>query len=102
MPVTLIVDGGVVFTFVKITLPFAFVMMRIGATTAPRAVVDVDVVVADVVGVAVAAWFMRRLPTGGFAARVGLGVMPDVSVGDRVAVFVVAVIVDVPVGPAAN
>src|SRR4051794_11202282 len=102
--------GGVVFTFVTVTVPFAFVTTRIGATTTrPRADVDVVLVVVDdavvvVAGVVVVAWLTRRLPSAGFAASVGLGVTPDVSVGVRTAVFVAALVVtiDVPVGPAAN
>ena len=101
-------DGGVVFTFVTVTVPLAFVTTRSGTVTRPRPV-TVVVVVADAVvlvaGVVVVARLNRRLPAG-FAARVGLGVTPDVSVGDRVALFVAAAVpvvtVDVPVGPAAN
>jgi len=99
--------GGVVFTFVTVTVPLAFVMTRIGATTRPRADVDVMVVLVDdavavVAGVVVVAWLTRRLPSAGLAARVGLGVTLDVSAGESTALFVVAVTVDVPVGPAAN
>jgi len=97
-------EGGVAFTFVTVTVPLAFVVTRIGATTRPRAVVDVVVVVDDAVVLVAGAVVRpkRKLPSVGFAARVGLGVTPEVSVGERTAVFVVAVTVDVPVGPAAN
>lgn len=107
LPVVLMTAGGVVFTFVTVTVPLAFVMTRIGATTRPRADVDVVVVLVDdavavVADAVVVAWLTRRLPSAGLAARVGLGVTLDVSAGESTALFVVAVTVDVPVGPAAN
>ena len=82
--------GGVEVVFVTVTVPLAFVTTRIGATTT-RAVpaartVEVAAVVDDAVVVVVAACDRRRLPRGGLAARVGLGVTADVSVGVRTTV----------------
>jgi len=78
--------GGVEAVFVTVMVPLAFVTTRIGATTtrpdaAVRAVV-VEAVVDDVV-VVVAGAVRRRLPSGGLAARAGLGVTDEVSVGVR-------------------
>ena len=102
-----------VVALVTVTVPLALVMTRIGATTrdvaAPR-VVDVDELV--VVGVAViadvddavvdvAAGVTRRLASGGLAARVGLALTDDVSVGVRTVVLA-PVATEVIVGPAAN
>ena len=81
--------GGVEVMFVTVTVPLAFVTTRIGATTRPVPAVrtaDVDAVVDDAVVVVVAACDRRRLARGGFAARVGLGVTDDVSVGVRTVV----------------
>jgi len=76
--------GGVEAVFVTVMVPLAFVTTRIGATTtrpvpAVRAV-DVEAAVDDDV---VAGAVRRRLPSGGLAARAGLGVTDDVSVGVR-------------------
>src|SRR5437764_454010 len=83
--------GVVEVVFVIVTVPFAFVMTRIGTTTRPvaavRVVVDDAVAVVDEAVFAVAACDRRRLPRGGFAARVGLGVAADVSVGVRIFVL---------------
>jgi hypothetical protein len=101
--------GGVVVTFVTVTVPLAFVMTRIGATIRPRADVEVVLLVVEeavvvVAGAVLVGWLTRRLPSAGLAARVGLGVMPDVTVGVRIVLLVAAVVpvVDVPAGPAAN
>jgi hypothetical protein len=114
--------GGVAVVFVTVTVPSAFVTTRIGATTralaATRfvdvdepvgavvddAVVDMDGVVVDVVDDVVAAFVVcvtRRLPSGGLAARVGLALTEDVSVGVRMVVLA-PVATEVVVGPAAN
>jgi hypothetical protein len=102
--------GGVVVTFVTVTVPLAFVMTRIGATTRAVAavrvvgvVVDDAVVVVDVEAgvVVVAVGVVTRLPSGGLTARVGPGVTDDVSVGVR-RVVLVPVATEVVVGPAAN
>jgi hypothetical protein len=103
--------GGVVVTFVTVTVPLAFVMTRIGATTRAVAavrvvevvVVDGAVVVVDVEAgvVVVAVGVVARLPSGGLTARVGPGVTDDVSVGVR-RVVLVPVATEVVVGPAAN
>jgi hypothetical protein len=92
----LIVAGGVEVVFVTVTVPLAFVTTRIGATmrAVPAAGVDVEaavveVAVDDAVVVVVTARFRRRLPSG-VAARVGLGLTADVSVG--VAVVLAAVV----------
>jgi hypothetical protein len=87
--------GGV---FVTVTVPLAFVTTRMGATT--RAVPDVRAEVCKLLVVVddvefVAACDRRRVPRGGFAARVGLAVTDDVSVG--VSVFVLAAVVGVAV-----
>src|SRR5436305_14576014 len=79
--------GGVEVLFVTVTVPFALVMTRIGATTraVPAVRVDVDepvVAVDDEFAVVAAARLRRRLPSG-VAARVGLNVAADVSVGFR-------------------
>jgi hypothetical protein len=79
--------GGVEVVFVTVTVPLAFVMTRIGATTraVPAVRVDVDEPVVDLddeFAVVVAAALRRRLPRG-VAARVGLNVAADVSVGFR-------------------
>src|SRR4051812_45444768 len=79
--------GGVEVVFVTVTVPFALVMTRIGATTraVPAVRVDVDepvVAVDDEFAVVAAAALSRRLPRG-VAARVGLNVAADVSVGFR-------------------
>jgi hypothetical protein len=103
-------DGGGVLALVTVTVPLALVMTRIGATT--RAVAAVRVVGVDVVGVeavadvddavaGVATGVTRRLASGGLAARVGLGLADDVSVGVRMVVLA-PVAADVVVGPAAN
>jgi hypothetical protein len=88
--------GGVEAVFVTVTVPLAFVTTRIGATTTRAVpavrVVDVEADVGDAV-VVVAACVTRRLPRGGLAARVGLGVATDVSVGVRMVVPVVGVAV---------
>jgi hypothetical protein len=88
--------GGVVLTLVTVTVPLGLVMIRIGAT--PRPVVIVDEVVSG--AVVVVAPVTRRLPSGGFAARVGLGLAPEESVGVNVALVaggvVVAVVVATP------
>src|SRR3954462_2473566 len=76
--------GGVEVVFVTVTVPLGFVMTRIGAMTLPVAVVRA---VVDAAVVVVALRDRRRLPSGGFAARVGLGVATDVSVGVRTVVF---------------
>lgn len=81
--------GGVEAVFVTVTVPLVPVTTRIGATT--RAVpavrtVDDEAVVEDAVADVVADCDRRRLPSGGFAARVGLGVTDDVSVGVRTVV----------------
>jgi hypothetical protein len=91
--------GGVEVVLVTVTVPFALVMMRIGADAVARVAVD-DAVVVDAVVVddVVAACVRRRLPRGGLAARVGLGVAAEVSVGVRIVVLVPVVVV----GPAAN
>jgi len=104
-------EGGVVLVLVTVTVPFALVMTRIGATTravpAVRVVVDAAVVVVGTVAevddavAEVAAGVTRRLASGGFAARVGLAFTDDVSVGVRVVVLA-PVATDVIVGPAAN
>lgn len=101
-----------VLVLVTVTVPSALVMTRIGATTravAERAVdvevpvvvtgavVDVDDAVADVV-----ACVVRRLPSGGLAARVGLALTDDVSVGVRIVVLAPVATDVVVVGPAAN
>src|SRR5438270_2144492 len=84
--------GSVEVVFVAVTVPLALVMTRIGATTRPVASVRVEVDAAlVVVDVVVAACVRRRLPRGGFAARVGLGVAADVSVGVRMFVFAAVV-----------
>jgi hypothetical protein len=103
-------EGGVVVVLVTVTVPLAFVMTRIGATTrdvpAVR-VVGVDVVEVDAVAdvddavVDVVAGVTRRLASGGLAARVGLALTDDVSVGVRTVVLT-PVATDVIVGPAAN
>jgi hypothetical protein len=77
--------GGVEVVFVTVTVPFALVMTRIGATmrAVPAVRVDVDepvVAVDDEFAVVAAAALSRRLPRG-VAARVGLNVAADVSVG---------------------
>jgi hypothetical protein len=97
--------GGVVVTFVTVTVPLAFVTTRIGATT--RAVPDVRVAVDDPVAedvdaavVVVPACVTRNAPSV-VVARVGVGVTDDVSVGVRM-VVVAPVAAVVPVGPAAN
>jgi hypothetical protein len=88
--------GGVEAVFVTVTVPLEFVTTRIGATTTravPAVRIDVDeplVVVDDAV---VAGRVTRRLPRGGLAARVGLGVTIDVRVGVRDVVPVVGVAV---------
>jgi hypothetical protein len=79
--------GGVEVVFVTVTVPLALVMTRMGATmrAVPAVRVDVDeavVVVDDEFAVVAAAPFRRRLPSG-VAARVGLNVAADVSVGFR-------------------
>src|SRR3954471_11217391 len=80
--------GGVEVVFVTVTVPLEFVMTRIGAMTLPVAVVRAVVrAVVDAAVVAVALCDRRRLPSGGFAARVGLGVAAEVSVGVRTDVF---------------
>jgi hypothetical protein len=79
--------------FVTVTVPSAFVMTRIGATRRPpaeRVAVDDAVAVVDD-AVFVVACVRRRLPRGGLAARVGLGVAADVSVGVRRFVLAAAV-----------
>src|SRR3954468_4393861 len=91
--------GGVEVVFVTVTVPLALVRTRIGATTraVPAVRVDVDepvVTVDDEFAVVAAAALRRRLPRGG-AARVGLGVAADVSVG--VSSVVLAPIVGVAV-----
>jgi hypothetical protein len=85
------ITGGVEVAFVTITLPLAFVMTRIGAMTRPVATAPVEVDAALGVVVVVAACVRRRLPRGGLAARVGLGVTADVSVGVRTVVFAATV-----------
>ena len=85
--------GGVEAVLVTVTVPLAFVTTRTGATT--RAVpavrtADVEAVVDDAVLDVAAACDRRRLPRGGLAARVGLGVTDDVSVGVRTVVLVPA------------
>src|SRR5438067_11272688 len=88
--------GSVEVVFVTVTVPLVLVMTRIGATTRPVASVRVEVDAALlVVDVVVAACVRRRLPRGGLAARVGLGVAADVIVGVRM--FVVAAVVGVAV-----
>lgn len=76
--------GGVEAVFVTVMVPLAFVTTRIGATTTRPVpavrTVDVDTVVDDDVVVGAV---RRRLPSGGLAVRVGLGVTDDVSVGVR-------------------
>ena len=106
-------EGGVVLVLVTVTVPFALVMTRIGATTraapAMRIVVDAAVLVVGVVTVdevddavaEVAAGVTRRLASGGLAARVGLAFTEDVSVGVRVVVLA-PVATDVIAGSAAN
>ena len=101
-------EGGVVVVLVTVTVPLALVMTRIGATTREVAAARVDVVVgieviADVddAVVDVAAGVTRRLASGGLAARVGLALTDDVSVGVRTVVLT-PVATDVIVGPAAN
>jgi hypothetical protein len=88
--------GGVEAEFVTVTVPLEFVTTRIGAMTLP--VAEVRVVVEAAV-IALALLDRRRLPSGGFAARVGLGVATDVSVGVRTVVFalVIGVAVDAAV-----
>jgi len=86
--------GGVEAVLVTVMVPLAFVTTRIGATTtrpvaAVRAV-DVEAAVDDDV---VTGAVRRRLPSGGLAARAGLGVTDDVSVG--VSTFVPAATVGV-------
>jgi hypothetical protein len=98
--------GGVVVTFVTVTVPLAFVITRIGTTTrADAAVRVVDAVVDDAVVVVavvvVAVPVLARVPSGGLTARVGPGVTDDVSVGVR-RVVLVPLAADVVVGPAAN
>src|SRR4051794_39495397 len=100
--------GGVEVVFVTVTVPFALVMTRIGATmrAVPAIRVDVDnpvVAVDDEFAVVAAARLRRRLPRG-VAARVGLNVAADVSVGFRsvvlapvVGVAVIAAVVGVAV-----
>src|SRR5437764_13923136 len=81
--------GSVEVVFVTVTVPLAFVMTRIGAMTRPvaRVRVEVDAALLVVAVVVVAACVRRRLPRGGLAARVGLGVAADVSGGVRMFVF---------------
>ncbi|HEX3579800.1 MAG TPA: hypothetical protein VHY33_14650 [Thermoanaerobaculia bacterium] len=86
--------GGVDVVFVTVIVPSLFVTTRIGATTraVPAARVDVDeaVVVDEVVDAAevvVVGRVRRRLPRGGFAARVGLGFADEVRVGVRTVVL---------------
>jgi len=101
-------EGGVVLVLVTVTVPSGLVMTRIGATTravAERVVeVEVPVVVAGAVvdvDAAVVAVVVRKLPSGGLAARVGLALTDDVSVGVRI-VLLAPVATEVVVGPAAN
>jgi hypothetical protein len=86
--------AGVEVVFVTVTVPLAFVTTRIGTTTRPpaaRVAVDEAVVVVDaLVAFCVAFCARRRLPSGGLAARVGLGVAADVSVGVRTFVLAAA------------
>jgi hypothetical protein len=103
-------EGGVVVVLVTVTVPLALVMTRIGATTrdvAGARVVELVVVGVEVIAdvddevVEVAAGVTRRLASGGLAARVGLALTDDVSVGVRTVVLA-PVATDVIVGPAAN
>src|SRR3954453_2165880 len=87
--------SGVEVVFVTVTAPLGFVMTRIGATTraVPAVRVDVDepvVAVDDEFAVVAAARLRRRLPSG-VAARVGLNVAADVSVGFRSVVLAAVV-----------
>src|SRR5947209_10617781 len=100
--------GGVEVVFVIVTVPFALVTTRIGATmrAVPPVRADIDepvVAVDDEFAVVAAARLRRRLPNG-VAARVGLNVAADVSVGFRsvalapvVGVAVIAAVVGVAV-----
>src|SRR3954452_18495736 len=79
--------GGVEVVFVTVTVPLEFVTTRIGAMTraVPAVRVNVDepvVAVDDEFAVVAAARLRRRLPSG-VAARLGLNVAADVSVGFR-------------------
>src|SRR5207302_9669782 len=92
--------GSVEVAFVTVTVPLALVMTRIGATTRPVAATRVEVcdpliIAEDAAVVAVAACVRRILPRGGLAARVGLGVAADVSVGVRM--FALAAVAGVAV-----
>src|SRR3954465_13340539 len=87
--------GGVEVVFVTVTVPLGFVTTRIGAMTraVPAVRVDVDepvVAVDDEFAVVAAAALSRRLPRG-VAARVGLNVAADVSVGFRSVVLAAVV-----------
>jgi hypothetical protein len=103
---------GAVVTLVTVTVPFAFVITRIGATMraveAERAVdvddaVVVDAAVVDVDGVVVVVVAAcARAASGGLTARVGVGVTDEVSVGVRSVVLAPVATEVVPIGPAAN
>jgi hypothetical protein len=86
--------GGVEVVFVTVTVPLVFVTTRIGDTTRAVPVARVVEIAVDE-DVVVAGRVTRRLPSGGLAARVGLGVAADVSVG--VSTFVAAAFVGVAV-----
>jgi hypothetical protein len=83
--------GVVEVVLVTVTVPLAFVTTRIGDTTRAAPVARVVEVAVDDAVVVVAGWVTRRLPRGGLAARVGLGVAAEVSVGVRMFVFAAVV-----------
>jgi len=92
---------GFVVTLVIVTVPLALVTTRMGATRRDAAVVLAAAVAGADAVVVVAAREIRKLPSGGFAASVGLGVAADVMAGlsadadtETVGAADVAVIVD--------